>query len=56
MPIALVPIALENGEADEKNSKDDKKSRWKTPQTLVLESAHRRLPLGTSAAIPQFVL
>ena len=48
MPVAMVPIALENHEANEKNYKDDKKPHRKTPQTLILGSAPawRRPSLG----------
>jgi hypothetical protein len=31
MPIAMVPIALENGQADEKNCKDDIHGRLLKP-------------------------
>jgi hypothetical protein len=29
MPVAMVPMALENGEANEKHYKDDKKLHWR---------------------------
>jgi hypothetical protein len=52
MPVARVPIALENREANEKNYKDDKKASLEDSSNPNPVIRSRRLPLPTLAAIP----